>query len=166
MKISKFLIFALALQFLVIIAMFINAYLPVFFGQELKVRASGFDPRDLLSGNYVLLDYGVHLEEPYSYQGKDTYFVELKDEDQDGIYEFSKPSLEKPKNAPFIKAKLKNSWPYDLDLGIEKYFAPAQKALELERDLLTNQEAIVTIKIFDGKARIIDLYVRNEASLD
>lgn len=59
----KFLVFAFVAQFALIALVFFNAYLPILFGDEVKLRARGYDPRDILSGNFVRLDYGVSVEE-------------------------------------------------------------------------------------------------------
>lgn len=59
---TKWLFLACALQFILIGAMFVSAYLPIYFGTEVKVIAKGYDPRDLLSGDFVWLDYGVKLK--------------------------------------------------------------------------------------------------------
>ncbi len=47
------------LQFALIGAMFAWAYAPIAFGVEVKVIAKGYDPRDLLAGDFVRLDYRV-----------------------------------------------------------------------------------------------------------
>lgn len=167
---NKFLIFALLAQFLLIAAMFINAYLPLFLGTEIKLRARGFDPRDLLAGNFVWLDYGARLDENLSKElqlefmksgfrlnEKDIY-ISLIDSDKDGIYELGAQSLTKPAGL-FLKTKVRLVWgEFELGaLGIEQYFAPKDKALELEKELQRGGSALVRLKIYEGRAKIVDL---------
>lgn len=59
----KFLVFAFVAQFALIALVFFNAYLPILFGDEVKLRARGYDPRDILSGNFVRLDYDIRVKE-------------------------------------------------------------------------------------------------------
>lgn len=75
----KFLVFAFVAQFALIALVFFNAYLPILFGDEVKLRARGYDPRDILSGNFVRLDYGVSVEESEfnATQNRKNFFVLL-----------------------------------------------------------------------------------------
>lgn len=62
----------------------------IFFGQEIKIKASGYDPRDIIFGNYILLDYALRPKEnDFLAPESRTFFVSLEDENKDGIYEFS-----------------------------------------------------------------------------
>ena len=198
----KFLVFAFVAQFALIVLVFLNAYLPVLLGDEVKVRAKGYDPRDLLAGNFVRLNYGISVEdERLSFNAFDTrdrvikfFFVLLVDENKDGVFEFGKIVLDEPQNELFIKAKRPYYWSDSLEIGAEKYFAPKEKALEIERKLqnlpsnaskrntneialsgevdvddveplledeIGNFGALVTLKIYKGKARIVDLEIEN-----
>lgn len=196
----KFLVFAFAAQFALIALAFFNGYLPVLLGDEAKVRARGYDPRDILSGNFVRLDYGISVKEdelPQDRQIKE-FFVLLVDENNDGVFEFSDIVLDEPQNALYIKARRIYEWSDTLTIGAEKYFAPKEKALEIERKLrnLSNNAsergtndialsgevvvenekgnvdvkplleneigdfgALVTLKIYKGKVRIVNLEI-------
>lgn len=159
---NKGLILPFALQFFLIALMFILAFLPVYFGKEVKLLASGFDPRDLLAGHYVRLNYDINLKakdygssfSKFSNE-KESFYISLKEE-QNGLYSFDKLyENEKPKEGLFIEAK--RTYGLNLELKhIDKYFATKEKALELERKL-TSTEVVVTAKVLDGKARIINI---------
>lgn len=161
---AKWLLIACALQFALIGAMFINAYLPIYFGIEVKVIAKGYDPRDLLAGNFVWLDYGVKLEKsmyaeiPFNAE----VFVCLKGSEQEN-FTFQEILTKAPKNPLCIKTKAPESDFSRLSLGdIEKYFTTKEKAQEMQSLLAKpNNQAIVTLKIFRGKARIVDLKVES-----
>ena len=165
---NKLLIFAFVAQFLLIGGVFVNAYLPVLLGVEVKVRAFGYDPRDILAGNFVRLNYGLRLsnDESIAMQGKEIY---ISLESSGDISKFGKISLQKPKDGLFIKAKQTYKYSSELKIGAEKYFASKERALEIERKLREiprssdgeNQNfiAIATLKIYNGKARIVDLQI-------
>ncbi|WP_297192186.1 GDYXXLXY domain-containing protein [uncultured Campylobacter sp.] len=152
---NKGLILPFALQFFLIALMFILAFLPVYFGKEVKLLASGYDPRDLLSGHYVRLNYNLNLKADRYMDGKEKFYVSLK-QGENGIYTFDKLyENEKPKEGLFIEAK--RTYGLNLELKyINKYFATKERALELERKL-TGTEVVVTAKVLDGKARIINI---------
>lgn len=184
----KFLVFAFVAQFALIALVFFNAYLPILFGDKVKLRARGYDPRDILSGNFVRLDYGVSVEESEfnATQNRKNFFVLLVDENADGVFEFGAKFFDVPKDGIYIKAKRPYVWSDTLVIGAEKYFAPKEKALEIERKLnalrsaseipLTgNVEledeysgfgALVTLKIYKGKARIVNLEIIDGAKND
>ena len=174
----KFLIIAFVVQFVLIVLVFLNAYLPLLLGDELRVRARGYDPRDILSGNFVRLDYGIRVKEdelPQDRQIKE-FFVLLVDENNDEVFEFGKILLDEPQNELYIKAKRSHRWSDSLEIGAEKYFAPKEKALEIERKLRSLSGdafdgngrfgALVTLKIYKGKARIVDLKIIDDAKSD
>lgn len=151
----KILIFGFVVQFLLIGAMFINAYLPVLFGTQVKVRAFGYDPRDLLAGNFIMLDYNLSLKEEQSlFLTERDFFILLDDSDKDGVFEFGEVLLHKPQDKLYVKAKRK--YYENLQIGVEKYFVSKKRAIEIEKSLNSAQTAIVTLKIHKGKARIVD----------
>lgn len=183
----KFLVFAFVAQFALIALVFFNAYLPILFGDEVKLRARGYDPRDILSGNFVRLDYDIRVKEGEfnATQNRKNFFVLLVDEDKNGVFKFGDIVFDEPQNALYVKAK--RTYVSDiLVIGAEKYFAPKEKALEIERKLnalrsaseipLTgNVEledeysgfgALVTLKIYKGKARIVNLEIVDGAKND
>ncbi|RDU62550.1 MULTISPECIES: GDYXXLXY domain-containing protein [Helicobacter] len=163
---TKWLFLACALQFILIGAMFVSAYLPIYFGTEVKVIAKGYDPRDLLSGDFVWLDYGVKLKKsiyaeiPLNAE----VFVCLERVDK-GNFIFKEILTKPPKNQLYIKTKAPKSYFSRLSLGrnIEKYFTTKEKAQEIQNLLAKpNNQAIVTLKVFRGKARIVDLKVESK----
>lgn len=184
----KFLMFAFVAQFALIALVFFNAYLPILFGDEVKLRARGYDPRDILSGNFVRLDYDIRVKEGEfnATQNRKNFFVLLVDENKNGVFKFGDIVLDEPQNALYVKAKRTYVWSDTLAIGAEKYFAPKEKALEIERKLnalrsaseipLTgNVEledeysgfgALVTLKIYKGKARIVNLEIIDGAKND
>lgn len=144
--------------------MFINAYLPIYFGTEVKVIAKGYDPRDLLAGNFVWLDYGLRLEESELTEAALTgVFVCLKKADKEN-FTFQEILAKPTKNPLCIQTKISPYYSPRLSLGnIEKYFTTKEKAREIQNLLAKpNNQAIVTLKVFRGKARIVDLRVESK----
>lgn len=134
--------------------MFVSAYLPIVFGTEVKVIAKGYDPRDLLVGNYVRLDYREEI--PKKLHSKDSQreaFMCIK-EAKPNLFVFEAVLSKPSKNRLCIK---KNEIK-----GIDKYFAPEKEAQRIQKLLSKpDNQAIVTLKIFQGKARIVDLEVES-----
>lgn len=145
----KLLLVAFALQFILIGMMFEVAYSPLMFGDEVRTKVRGYDPRDIISGNYILLSYDVPLPDDVSLS--DEYFVPLE-LNKDGLYQFLAPKTYRPKGLFIHAEKSRNG----LKLGIEKYYLPIQKAQNYERKL-RNTDAIAILKVFNGRARIVDL---------
>ncbi|TQR41074.1 hypothetical protein DMB95_06235 [Campylobacter sp. MIT 12-8780] len=168
---SKFIIFVFILQFALIAAMFINAYAVVFFGTEVKVIARGVDPRDLLTGNYVLLEYEFKKDENItkdfpSNSDKKHFYALLKDENQDGIFTLTLSDKKPTNNELFITSKytISKYTPeniYASKFGIERYFLPKKEAEILEKKLIT-QKTLVSLKVLNGKARIVHLELIDE----
>lgn len=157
----KWLFVACVLQFALIGAMFVVAYAPIAFGVEVKVIAKGYDPRDLLSGDFVRLDYRV--KSPPNFHLEDFQkgvFVCLK-EVESNLFVFEEVLPKPPKNRLCIKTTPPLYYRDFIPLvEIERYFVP-QKEARIIQDLLANpnNQAIVTLKIFQEKARIVDLQV-------
>lgn len=101
----KYLLVVFALQFILIGVMFVVAYSPLMFGDEIQTKVEGYDPRDIISGNYILLSYDIPLpilnNDDESLNGE--YFVPLE-LNKDGLYHFLVPQTHKPKGL-FIHAK-------------------------------------------------------------
>lgn len=166
----KWLFVACALQFGLIAAMFVWAYAPIVFGVEVKVIAKGYDPRDLLAGDFVRLDYRVKTPQDFRLEDfQKGVFVCLK-ETESNFFVFEEVLPKLPKNRLCIKTKPPEYYRDFISLvEIEKYFAPQKQAQEIQ-DLLANpkNQALVTLKIFQERARIVDLKVESakELSLD
>ena len=94
------LIFAAAVfQILAVIAMLAYAYAPIYFGKDILIRTTVYDPRDMFRGDYVRLSYGfagiyeldkrgLNLSKRRQLHGTEIYAV-LK-QDKDGKYKFDR----------------------------------------------------------------------------
>ncbi|MGG7073368.1 GDYXXLXY domain-containing protein [Campylobacter sp. 9BO] len=154
MKKFSFLIFLV--QPILLVGMFFYAYMPIWLGDDVFIKAQGYDPRDFFRGNYVHLSYDfnqmdVNVSESYSNKIYEIYAILEKDGE---LYKTSKISLEKPKDGIYISGK----YDYLSSFGVEKYFQSKDKALKLEKKLMDSEfEAIAHLKIYKGDARLINI---------
>ena len=160
------LIFAAAVfQILAVIAMLAYAYAPIYFGKDILIRTTVYDPRDMFRGNYVRLSYGfagiyeldkrgLNLSKRRQLHGTEIYAV-LK-QDKDGKYKFDKYSFERPNGGMFLAGRVDYN---TAKFGIEAFFMPPKKARQMERDMMEfNATAVISV-MDNGKARIKDIVI-------
>jgi uncharacterized membrane-anchored protein len=120
-------------------------------GKEVTLAISGYDPRDLLSGHYLIytVEYGVeNVCKASSYGLKKAGYICLS-----------------PKSFSY-------DWPSNCDLvikgscylgrfnaGIERYYVPEEEAQRLEVLVRTKKASIVLSVPRNGKAQIKDLLI-------
>jgi uncharacterized membrane-anchored protein len=160
-KMIKGLIAAIFFQFIVLTGMYVKAALPLWFGTEIQVNTIPVDPRSLFRGNYARLRYEFsqidmkHFSGTEKLRDGEIVFISVK-ADKNGIYKFSSASLTKPENGIFLQGRIKgHRWSKEAHIkyGIEAFFAPKIKALELERKMRKGAVAVLMVSS-DGKARI------------
>ena len=158
------LIFAAAVfQILAVIAMLAYAYAPIYFGKDILIRTTVYDPRDMFRGDYVRLSYGFAgiyeldkrgLSKRRQLHGTEIYAV-LK-QDKDGRYKFDRYSFERPKGGTFLAGRVDYN---TANFGIEAFFMPPKKAKQMERDMMEfNATAVISV-MDNGKARIKDIVI-------
>ena len=158
------LIFAAAVfQILAVIAMLAYAYAPIYFGKDILIRTTVYDPRDMFRGDYVRLSYGFAgiyeldkrgLSKRRQLHGTEIYAV-LK-QDKDGKYKFDKYSFERPNGGTFLAGRVDYN---TAKFGIEAFFMPPKKARQMERDMMEfNATAVISV-MDNGKARIKDILI-------
>jgi uncharacterized membrane-anchored protein len=75
----------------------------------------------------------------------------------DGIYSFSSISLESPKEGVFLRGRATNAQRgLSVNYGLEAFFAPKEKALQLEKDLRSGAIAALMVD-GSGHARIKEI---------
>lgn len=155
---------AIALQFLILTGMYVSAQMPLWTGEEIRLKTVPVDPRSLFRGNYARLQYDISQIDT-SYFGEDTQlregevvFVSLKP-GKGGLYQLAGASLEKPGDGIFLRGRVSGNWLrdsgsyYRVKYGIEAFFAPKEKALGLESDLRNGGVAEVMVSR-GGRARL------------
>ena len=152
------LIFAAAIfQILAVIAMLAYAYAPIYFGKEILLQTTLYDPRDMFRGDYVHLSYGFagiyeldkrdsNLSKRQQLHGSKIYAI-LK-------YKFDKYSFKRPDGGTFLAGRVDYN---TANFGIEAFLMPPQKAQQMERDMMEfNATAVISV-MDNGKARIKDI---------
>ena len=165
------LIFAAAIfQILAVIAMLAYAYAPIYFGKDILIRTTVYDPRDMFRGDYVRLSYGfagiyeldkrgLNLSKRRQLHGTEIYAV-LK-QDKDGKYKFDKYSFERPNGGMFLAGRVNYN---TAKFGIEAFFMPPKKARQRERDMMEfNATAVISV-MDNGKARIKDIVIEKPSA--
>ena len=142
---------AVALQLFVVLGMVGKAALPMLAGTEIRVKTVPRDPRSMFRGNYARLNYEIGslpknmLKADRRLRRGETVYVSLK-EDGNGLYGIAGASLDKPNAGIFLRGHIARNYPpYQVNYGIEAFFAPKTKALELERDLRKGGVAVLMV---------------------
>ncbi|MCD8213576.1 MAG: GDYXXLXY domain-containing protein [Campylobacter sp.] len=162
----KLIISAVIFQILALFAMLANAFAPLYFGKEIRVNVNLYDPRDLLRGNYVKLQYDFARDLPSIYyedehrigMESDKIYVSLK-QDENGTYVREGYSFERPKEGVFITGFMNY---YDITFGIEAFFMPRDKAIEMEKNIRNNGAYAILAVMDNGKARVKEILPKSK----
>ncbi|MDP5208641.1 GDYXXLXY domain-containing protein [Microbulbifer sp. 2205BS26-8] len=133
---------AIAAQCLILIGLYVEAQVPLWLGEPIRVKTVPVDPRSLFRGNYARLNYDFStiaqsaFQEDQPLRQGEVVYVSLK-KHPSGLYVFSSASLERPQRGIFLRGRVagnrwSNTGDYRIKYGIEAYFAPREKALQLE----------------------------------
>ena len=175
----KVLIVAVVFQISLIGIMLGYALMPLYFGQEVRVRVNLYDPRDLFRGNYVDLNYefsNFHSRN-FDENNKDDRYIDQYDErardgarvyavlkpDVNGTYSFEKFSVSKPENGVFLAGRYDG---YSLvKYGIEHFYMSPDSAANTEDEMREEDvHAYAVLMVMDnGKARLKDLIIQKNA---
>lgn len=121
-------------------------------GQEVLLKTTPVDPRDLFRGDYVVLRYdisnidsGTVAMERTDFKSGDRVYIGLKIEEKYAVATniYSQP----PKDGLFIRGTLKNvsGSRFNVEYGIESYFVPEGKGRDIERQLGRSVDVKVAI---------------------
>ena len=165
--IKRGLIIVILLQITVLTAEYLFSVYPLWTGKEVRLKTVPVDPRSLFRGNYALLNYdisSVSLSDQADIinpRAGEIIYVKLKQGEND-LHVFDGASFSKPESGLFIRGRIKSNFvsqttqPYTVKYGIEAYFAPKEKALELEKQLRNGGIALVMLTE-NGKASLKDV---------
>ncbi|MDR1916007.1 MAG: GDYXXLXY domain-containing protein [Synergistaceae bacterium] len=142
------------------------------------------DPRDLLRGDYVILDYRItEIPDELLPQGVDTnddnyYRKNIGDDvyvtlelDDAGVASISRVSLERPADGLYIKGTLFKNWSriqYSCDYGLGAYYVPEGTGRELEEKINSSNRYSVyaDVRILNGRGVIKTLEIRESDEAD
>lgn len=148
----KFLIFAIAFPIVLLLAFMLHKQRVVSQGARVVLKITGYDPRDLLSGHYLIynVEYGVN-----AVCTSDTNLAEAYVCLGDGTFRFG--SVRDCGLA--IAGKCENS---RFVAGIERFYVPQENAQELEKHVM-GKNASIELAIKNGRAQVVDLLIEGKS---
>ena len=152
-------IFIIMILWLSIISGFIivNEY-TIRTGKEVLLETIPIDPRDLIRGDYVTLNYAIAYDSRYlKYKDRQIVYVKLKTNNKniatiDNIVDV-KPQMGLFIQGRIIKPKPHSFWGKCVNFGIESYFVKEGIGLELEKEL-QNRGLVRVVIDKSGKAKV------------
>ena len=100
-------------------------------GTEILLKTVPVDPRDLLRGDYVILNYEIaQLPRANDYKKDETVYVVLEPDDKNVAHVLN-ISKHKPQHGLFLKGHVGRT----IKFGIESYFVEEGTGKELEQNL-------------------------------
>lgn len=171
-EVTTGLIGAIVLQFAILTGMYVSAQMPLWTGEQIRVKTIPVDPRSLFRGNYARLEYDFSQLNASLFAGDkklregEVVYVSLKP-GKSGLYELSGVGLKKPAEGIFLRGRVTGTWwrdtgsSYRIKYGIEAFFAPKEKALGLESDLRNGGVAELMVS-GGGRARLKNIAANGE----
>lgn len=152
---QKKLLFAIAFPIVLLLGLTLQKHTLRQTGVKRIFPISGYDPRDLLSGHYLIyaIDYGVgdlcrYDSSNYSSQQLDSHICFDTNTHTAGPVS--------PSCQVAIRGECKGS---RFVAGLERFYVPQEKALALER-LIQSKKASIVVSIGDGgQAQVTDLLI-------
>ena len=150
---KRALVIALIFPILALVALTAYKRYVLSFGSEVILPISGYDPRDLLAGHYLIyrIDYGV-AGICSGNSGQRTGYVCLEPK----MFSYSAPGG----CSKLIRGVCKGG---RFEAGIEKYYVPEYKAKHLEDEVRSETASIVLSITHGGQAQVKDLLVNGES---
>ena len=151
---SKQVLFILLIPLVVMLSITVWRAFNFNIGKRVVLKVVGHDPRDLLSGHYVIyqVDYGTAK---MCFGTKSTFpragYVCLDDLNKINFSYSRIRSCEKLLKGRCQRGRFK--------AGIEKFFIPETYAKQLDKFLRENRGSIELSVTADGKAQVSDLYI-------
>lgn len=149
---KKWLIAALVFPILVLLGITIKNQTGLSKGKEFTLPVEGFDPRDLISGHYLMyrVVYGSDIKCPNE---KIKSYVCM---DPKTYFSFSKPSF--GNCSLFIKGDCDHG---NFKAGIERFYIPEQFSRELTEKIVKHKGKILISVSRRGDAQVKDLLIEN-----
>lgn len=181
---ALFLGLILLLQITILAIMVLNSYVVLLWGEEISLEVVPVDPRSLFSGDYVQLDYTIsrldlqkvpHDFNPERVKPGQPVYLSLTE--QKGVWEPASLTLasHKVQNQTYLKGKVRYIYEapdplaeqskerepalttlLSAEWGIEQYFVPEGKGLEIERKIREGK-VYAKVAVWRGKARLTGL---------
>lgn len=160
---KKYTLFILAIIFPILALLgvtFRKAYI-VSYGKVVRLPIEGYDPRDILSGHYVIynIKYGIEdlCKKEYKIERDACVCINEPESSNSFVYACTENSLKNCK--VYIRGKCERN---RFVAGIEKYFIPQEKANHYDREVRKGTAEIEISVDKYGKAIVKDLILPNE----
>jgi uncharacterized membrane-anchored protein len=154
MKDSRKVLGVLILPFLVMLSITLWRAYTFNVGQRIILKVQGYDPRDLLSGHYVV--YRVDYGNANMCYGTATSFPKAGYVCLDHL-KHPEFSYSRPRSCrSFLKGRCRRG---EFTAGIEKFFIPEADAKPLDKFLRESRGSIELSITADGKAQVAELYI-------
>lgn len=146
---------------LITIGLVLYNIFPFFIGKEVLLEIRPVDPRDLLRGDYVTLDFNIsHYGESYLPYGDINVILKT---DENNVAEISFVAQDNDKSLEkelYLKGKvIRNTIKY----GIESYFVKENTGREIEQKINSSSKSYARVKIApNGKAKVLGLELNKE----
>jgi uncharacterized membrane-anchored protein len=138
------------------------------FGERALLETRPVDPRELLRGDYVTLDYKIsdiprELLSKDEFSPSNEYVYVTLSLDGAGVASVADASLSRPSKGLYIRGRFHNSmvWSdYSIDYGLGVYYVPEGTGKELERLIRENGKVFADVRILRGHGVIKKLEIR------
>jgi uncharacterized membrane-anchored protein len=148
---KKFLLFALLFPIVILVGVGVQKHITVMYGEEAILPISGYDPRSLLSGHYLIysIDYGVERGTLCTLKSTNYNMYICLDN--------KAATLEQP---TACKKVIKGTCAYDHFVsGLERFYIPEDKANYLD-DRVRNKAASIVVSVNPtGHSAVKDLLI-------
>jgi uncharacterized membrane-anchored protein len=160
----------------------IRPFMSILMGEEILIKTTAYDPRDVFRGDYVRIAYEISTIEmdqvdeellmkledievrEYELEGEIVYVSVVKG---DRFHIVDSVSEDRPKEGTYLKGKITYPFQYDdkdrskltgftVDYTLDKFFVPERTGRELEQKIIKG-EAYAKVKVFRGYALITDI---------
>lgn len=156
-----------ALLFPIICLALLTVYkgVKVMSGRELVIPITGFDPRDLLSGHYLIyrldLDLGSACSESVNY-GDTLVCIDKKNDGRLKSRVLRGSDIERYRGDCdiILRGRCRNN---RFSAGVEKFFIPEEHAGTLDKVVRKGKGKLVLSVDYDGKAAIRDLLINDKS---
>ncbi|MFH1784560.1 MAG: GDYXXLXY domain-containing protein [bacterium] len=144
-------------------------------GTRVVLQTRPVDPRDLLRGDYVVLNYEITnlnfgklgIRKERHYKPGETLYIQLEKKGKYWSAVDIKEKKDRDKGKLYIKGKIKRSYGHELTLhyGIESYFVPEGEGKAIEKSMRGVEKSPVTVEVYisdSGSAVIKRLFIDNQ----
>ncbi len=145
----------------IITALVLYNIFPLLMGKEVLLEIRPVDPRDLLRGDYVTLDFNIsHYDESNLPNGNINVILKT---DKNNVAEIAFVTQDNDKSLEkelYLKGKVIGN---TIKYGIESYFVKEKTGREIERKINLSSKSYARVKIApNGKAKVLGLELNKD----